>query len=54
MSTIIYQRETSQQSLTITRDVFTALSPLDQIAARAAERCGLVQILEKTEDTPRR
>jgi hypothetical protein len=31
----------------ITKVVFAALSPLDQIAAKALEKCGKVQIIEE-------
>jgi hypothetical protein len=31
----------------ITKVVFAALSPLDQIAAKALEKCGKVQIVEE-------
>ena len=43
-----------QQTLIITREVFAALSPLDQIAAKALEKCGLVQIVDKIEETSTR
>jgi hypothetical protein len=39
------QTQTPSQ-LTISRAVFTALNPLDQIAARACEKCGLAQIVD--------
>lgn len=49
MSKIVsdYDKKYSQPSLTITRDIFAALSPLDQIAARALERCGLLRIVDE-------
>ena len=39
-----------QPSLIITREIFAALSPLDQIAALALEKCGIVQIVDQSED----
>ncbi|MGA2162205.1 MAG: hypothetical protein ABSG28_08440 [Methanoregula sp.] len=48
--TIVQNQKPSQPSLTITREIFAALSPLDQIAARALEKCGLVQIVDQSED----
>lgn len=35
---------------TITRAVFNALSPLDQIAALALEKCGKVVIVENNDE----
>ncbi len=40
----------SQQPYTITKEIFTALSPLDQIAAKALEKCGLVEIVDHTKE----
>jgi hypothetical protein len=35
---------------TISKVVFAALSPLDQIAAKALEKCGKVQIVEEEQE----
>jgi hypothetical protein len=35
-----------QQPYTITKEIFAALSPLDQIAAKALEKYGLVRIVD--------
>jgi hypothetical protein len=40
--------------LTISRAIFTALSPLDQVAARALVRCELAQIVDENEVTSTR
>jgi hypothetical protein len=39
-----------QQPFTITKEIFAALSPLDQIAATALEKCGLVRIVDEIEE----
>lgn len=39
-----------QQPYLISRDTFAALSPLDQIAAKALEKCGQVRIVDETEN----
>jgi hypothetical protein len=41
--TVISER---QGILVISKSVFQALNPLDQIAARALEKCGSVQIVD--------
>ena len=48
------ETKTLQPSLILTREVYAALSPLDQIAARALEKCGLVQIVDQFEETSAR
>ena len=45
----IQNRNLPQQPYTITKEIFAALSPLDQIAAKALEKCGLVQIVEQND-----
>jgi hypothetical protein len=44
----------SQQSLIISREIFAALSPLDQIAAKALEKCGQVRIVDEIKDSSHR
>jgi hypothetical protein len=39
-----------QQPYILLRVVYGALSPLDQIAARALEKCGLVRIVDEQEE----
>jgi len=43
-----------QQPYTISKEIFAALSPLDQIAAKALEKCGLVLIVDENEGTSTR
>jgi hypothetical protein len=43
------QKMALRQPYTISKAVFTALSPLDQLAAKALEKCGLVQIVEQND-----
>jgi hypothetical protein len=43
------QKLVLHQPYTISKAVFTALSPLDQLAAKALEKCGLVQIVEQND-----
>ena len=45
----IQRQKLAQQPYRISKVVFAALSPLDQLAARALEKCGLVQIVEEHE-----
>jgi hypothetical protein len=45
----IQNQNLPQQPYTIRKEVFTALSPLDQIAAKALEKCGLVRIVEEND-----
>jgi len=47
-------QELPQQPYTITKEIFAALSPLDQIAAKALEKCGLVEIVDQTKEIPAR
>jgi hypothetical protein len=50
----IQNQNLPQQPYILSRIVYCALSPLDQIAARALEKCGLVRIVdEKEENSPR-
>jgi hypothetical protein len=46
----VQKHKSLQPSLTLTREVYAALSPLDQIAAQALEKCGLVQIVDHIEE----
>ena len=39
-----------QQPYILSKVVFTALSPLDQVAAQALEKCGLVRIVDEDEE----
>jgi hypothetical protein len=56
MAVIVHNQNQNlpQQPYTITKEIFAALSPLDQIAAKALEKCGLVQIVDEIEDTSTR
>jgi hypothetical protein len=53
MAIITYNQnqDLPQQPYTITKEIFAALSPLDQIAAKALEKCGLVRIVEEQTDS---
>jgi hypothetical protein len=48
-STGISANRVNELPYRIQRAVFNALSPLDQIAAKALEECGKVQIVDDTE-----
>ena len=45
----IQNQNLPQQPYTIKKEVYAALSPLDQVAAQALEKCGLVKIVEENE-----
>jgi len=50
----ITNQNPSQRPYILSKAVFAALSPLDQIAARALEKCGFVKIVdEKKGASPR-
>jgi hypothetical protein len=47
MDRITNNRETNiQQPFIVPKGIFAALSPLDQLAAKALEKCGKVKIVE--------
>ncbi|WAI01237.1 hypothetical protein [Methanogenium organophilum] len=53
VSAELNQDKRSSQPYIISRMVFTALNPWDQLAARALEQCGMVQIVEDSEQDSR-
>lgn len=56
MTSIIHiqNQNLPQQPYKITKEIFAALSPLDQIAAKALEKCGHVLIVDEPEGTSAR
>ena len=44
-----HNQKLHQQPYTITKEIFAALSPLDQKVAKALEKYGLVQIVDEQE-----
>jgi hypothetical protein len=46
----IKNQKLPQHPYTISKKIFAALSPLDQIAARALEKCGRVEIVDEDEE----
>ena len=49
LSACSYQRCTTEQALIISKPVFNALHPLDQLMAQALERIGKVRIVDEDE-----
>jgi hypothetical protein len=46
---LAWNQNSSKKQLVISKAVFSALSPLDQLAAKALEQVGKVKIVEETD-----